>query len=74
MEEHPVDHYGKRVVAVVIGLVIGLVVGLVGGALVVGFGDPLIATAAVTTIAMAVLAWFKPEPFLFLVGLISGIF
>jgi hypothetical protein len=31
MDEHPVDHYGKRITAVVVGLVIGLLVGLVGG-------------------------------------------
>lgn len=69
-----IDAIGKRVLASVLGLLAGLVLGIIGGILLVGFGDPLLATIAAAAVGGAVAGWLWPTPFLFVAELLLGMF
>lgn len=60
----------KRVLASVVGLVLGLVIGLLVALFVVGFGDAFVVTIVLVGIAVAVLAFFRPTPFLTIAGVL----
>lgn len=62
--EHPVQIGVKRALASVVGLALGLVLGLLLALFVVGFGDAFVVTIVVVGLVVAVLAFFKPSPFL----------
>ena len=69
-EENPIDRGAKRVLGSVVGLVLGLVMGLLVALFVVGFGDAFVLTIVLVGLAVAVLAFFRPSPFLAIAGIL----